>query len=258
MTHQGLGLPPGLLQDYAARGVAVWPQAVPAARIAAWRQAVDAVQGRLPGLPADLKAKLVLERDLPPARRDGVPAAEVGDAIFILGEPWAFDPAFERVLAEPAVVAAARALLRTDAVVAHFMNVTVKHPRFGRGIAWHRDFPNGYICTAHADFLRLMLCLDGMDAQSGATRFLPGSHGVSDDEARQASQHGQPGPVAEDSAWTAACAPGDLVAIHPKVLHGGGMNRGARPRRNIVLQVGLAHAALVTQEREAITGRPLG
>lgn len=244
------------LSDYSAQGFAVLRGAVAPARVARLGAAVDAVQARVATMTAPERARLVLERDQTPQLRDCVQVEAVGDAIFILGEPAEFDPLFETVLAEPALVAAARAVLQTEAVVAHFMNVTIKHPRFGRGIRWHRDFPNAYICTEGSDFLRLMLCLDGMDAETGATCFLPGSQQLSDEAARGEKQQGR-APVDAQAAVTLQCAPGDLVAIHPKVLHGGGMNRGARPRRNLVLQVGRAQAALVTTEREAITGRPL-
>lgn len=245
-----------MLADYGAQGFAVRRGALGAALRERLCAAVDAVQARAGTLSEAERALLVFERDQPAARRDGVPADAVGDAIFLLGEPWVFDPVFETVLAEPAIVETARLLLQTDAVVAHFMNVTIKHSRFGRGIGWHRDFPNTYICTEGSDFMRLMLCLDGMDAETGATCFVPGSQQLSDAAARREKQQGRP-PVDAQAAVTLQCAPGDLVAIHPKVLHGGGMNRGARPRRNLVLQVGRVQAALVTTQREAITGRPL-
>lgn len=252
---------PAALRGYAAQGFAHWPGGFAAALLDELRAAVDAVQAGAAALPEALRARLVFERGLPAGRRGGVPDEAVGDAIFILGEPGAFAPVFDSLLGHPAVAGAARRLLRTDAVVAHFMNVTIKHPRFGRAIAWHRDYPNGYICTAQSDFLRLMLCLDGMDAASGGTCFAPGSHRL-DDAAAQLAGAPDRAPQREAEAraagpCTPSCAPGDLVAIHPKVLHGGGMNGGARPRRNVVLQLGRAGAELVTQEREAITGRPL-
>lgn len=50
-----------------------------------------------------------------------------------------------------------------------------------------------------------------------------------------------------------------MVLIHPKVLHGGGMNRSARPRRNIILQAGDADGALREMPaREVVAGRRLG
>lgn len=177
---------------YGRDGFCVFRRAVPPSLVAAMAVAVERVQASVAGLPPDLLGRLVLERDLPADKRGGVAASEVGDAIFILGDPVAFDGAFRSLLEQPVVVGAVReALGGAEAAVAHFMNVTVKHARFGRGIGWHRDFPNRYACTAASRFVRTMVCLDGMSETSGATAFLPGSHLIGDDEARKLSQAGE-------------------------------------------------------------------
>ncbi|MET3498091.1 phytanoyl-CoA dioxygenase family protein [Variovorax boronicumulans] len=219
--------------------------------------AIDAIQSRVPRMSEAERARLVFEKDLPAHRRDDVQAQAVGDAIFILGEPCAFDPMFDALLDHPAIRDAARTLLASDALTVHFMNVTIKHPRFGRSIGWHRDFPNDYICPASSGFVRLMLCLDGMEEAMGATRFLPGSHRLSDAEALREKSEGTPPRPSDDEGMALECTAGDLVAIHPKVLHGGGINRSDRMRRNVVLQIGLASEPLVTTEREGVTGRLL-
>ena len=252
--------PPAWLAGYEAQGFAVLPGFVDEAWAEALCSAVDAVQRNVANLNDTERARLVFERDLSVKGRGGIAAEAVGDALFILGEPEAFDPLFLRLLTWPPLVQAAQHALGTDAVVGHFMNVTIKHPRFGRAIGWHRDFPNTYICPEGSDFLRLMLCLDGMDVETGATGFVPGTHRVSDEAAREAKQdenaHGTSVPD-PDTVQTVVCRRGDLVLIHPKVLHGGGMNTGARPRRNVVMQIGHASAPLVTSYRESCTGLAL-
>jgi ectoine hydroxylase-related dioxygenase (phytanoyl-CoA dioxygenase family) len=139
------------------------------------------------------------------------------------------------------------------------MNVTIKHPRFGRSISWHRDFPNSYVCTARARFVRLMLSLDGMDPDSGATAFVPGSHLVDDAEAAAA---GSARRLAEEQAGrvlTVVCAPGDMVVVHPKVVHGGGGNRSDRWRRNLIVQIGDADEPVtVAEQRTSVTGLRVG
>lgn len=233
-------------------------KAVEPSLIVRLRTAVEAIQAQVPHMSEAERARLVFERDLPAHRRGKVEAEAVGDAIFILGEPCAFDPVFEMLLQQPALHDVARTLLANDALVVHFMNVTIKHPRFGRSIGWHRDFPNDYMCPANSRFVRLMLCLDGMEDAMGATRFLPGSHRLCDEQALREKREGAAPRPSDDAGVALHCAPGDLVAIHPKVLHGGGINRSGRMRRNVVLQVGLASEPLVTTEREAVTGRLLG
>lgn len=245
---------------FARDGYCVMRQAVPQPRVAAFTRAVDRVQAMVPDLPPALRERLTLERDLPADKRGGIAAEEVGDAIFILGDPPAFDAIFATLLEEPAIPAAVQGALGTRDVVAHFMNVTIKHPRFGRAIGWHRDFPNRYACPSSSCFVRVMLCLDGMTEAGGATAFLPGSHRIGDAEAEALSVSPiRPPPPSPGAAVLARCDPGDLVVIHPKVLHGGGINTSATPRRNIVLQAGDAAAPLLSQPlQETLAGSRLG
>ncbi|RAI55994.1 phytanoyl-CoA dioxygenase family protein [Roseicella frigidaeris] len=240
---------------FAQTGFAVVRGTVPAPLLAALRAAVQRVQDAVHDLPPHLRERLTLERDLPAAQRGGVAASEVGDAIFILGDPVAFDPVFWMLLDQPPLIAAARAAVGVRDVAAHFMNVTIKHPRFGRAIGWHRDYPNGYACPATLCFVRAMVCLDGMSGVGGATTFVPGSHRLRDDEAHGRSPPGDWRPA---EAVTVGCDPGDLVLVHPKVLHGGGMNASASPRRNIVIQIGDAAVPLRhVPEQEAVAGHRL-
>lgn len=247
---------PAAEADFARDGFRVVRQAVPAPLVAALRETVERVQASVASLPPHLLERLTLERDLPAGRRGGRPASEVGDAIFLLGDPVAFDPVFLQLPGQPRIIDALRAALGVRDIAAHFMNVTIKHPRFGRGIGWHRDFPNLYASPAASGFARVMLCLDGMSAESGATAFVPGSHRLTDEEAR-AAPAGETPPAG--AVVLACCDPGDAVLIHPKVLHGGGMNSSARPRRNIVLQAGDAALPLVEiPAQETLAGLRLG
>lgn len=231
--------------------------AVSPAVVAGLVGAVERVQAGVADLSPEMRTRLTLERDLAADRRGGTAASVVGDAIFILGDPTAFDAVFLQLLDTPGVVGPVREALGTTAIVAHFMNVTIKHPRWGRALGWHRDYPNRYACPAVSRFMRVMLCLDGMDESSGATTFVPGSHRIGDEEAiREVGARKAPPP---GDIVAVCCAPGDLVLIHPKVLHGGGMNTSARPRRNVVLQVGDSAAPLIDPpENESLTGSLMG
>ncbi|MCR0981880.1 phytanoyl-CoA dioxygenase family protein [Roseomonas populi] len=242
---------------FARDGFAVVGNAVSPPLLAGLRDALERVQGAVPGLPPELLERLTFERDLPEARRGGIAASEVGDAIFILGDPVAFDPLFWEVLRQPALVSAARMALGVRDLAAHFMNVTIKHRRFGRAIGWHRDYPNGYASPAASCFVRAMLCLDGMFRDGGATAFIPGSHLLADAEVAEPAPPGGWQPP-ESDVVVVCCDPGDLVLIHPKVLHGGGMNTSSSPRRNIVVQIGDAAMPLRrVPEQETVAGHRL-
>jgi ectoine hydroxylase-related dioxygenase (phytanoyl-CoA dioxygenase family) len=242
------------LQRYESSGYGVVRNAVPAdllAAMGAWLASGEAAARQCN--PEEQARDLVYEKDLPDAGRNSISISEVGDAIFILGDLCRYAPQFSALLHLPALVHACTLALRRKELVAHFMNATTKHPRFGRAIGWHRDFPNGYLSGTDSRFLRVMVCLDGMAEHGGATRFLPGSHRVDDGYAIGEKRGGAKHRYAAHHGVAATCAPGDLVLIHPKVIHGGPANTSALPRRNVIVQVGVAGMELVG-EQETVTG----
>lgn len=245
------------LARYESTGYGVVRQAVPPPLLAAMGAWLTHAEVAARQCSAEEQARdLVFEKDLSDAGRNGIPAAEVGDAIFILGDLCRYAPQFGALLQLPALVDACAQALGSPDLVAHFMNATTKHPGFGRGIGWHRDFPNGYLSGAGSRFLRVMLCLDGMAEHGGATRFIAGSHRVDDGYAAQEKRGSAKHRYGPHHGVAAACAPGDLVLIHPKVVHGGPANTSALPRRNVIVQIGVAGMELVG-ERETVTGRPV-
>lgn len=242
------------LERYASTGYGVVRDAVPAQLLAAMGDWLASAGTAARQCSAEEQARdLVYEKDLPDAGRNGISATEVGDAIFILGDLCRYAPQFSALLRLPALVQACTLALHSTELVAHFMNATTKHPGFGRAIGWHRDFPNGYLSGADSRFLRVMVCLDGMAEGGGATRFLPGSHRVDDGYAIAEKRGGAKHRYAAHHGVAAECQPGDLVLIHPKVVHGGPANTSARARRNVIVQVGVAGMKLVG-ERETVTG----
>lgn len=70
--------------------------AVPPAVVTELVAAIERVQAGVADLSPDMRGRLTLERDLSADRRGGTAASVVGDAIFILGDPAAFDDAFLR------------------------------------------------------------------------------------------------------------------------------------------------------------------
>lgn len=225
--------------------------------ISAIASAVDEVQASIEEISFSARTNLVLEKELLASRRGGIEACDVGNAIFIIGDPPTFHPIFNQLLDHQLVTRFAKTLLGSENLTAHFMNVTIKNPHIGRSIGWHRDYPNTYFSTKASDFIRLMICLDGMQIPNGATRFIRGSHRISDADARSQKESGTWPKHSENDGCAVECEPGQIVAIHSKILHGGGMNVSHRPRRNVILQVGLASAEIVTTNTESITGRLL-
>jgi phytanoyl-CoA hydroxylase len=209
--------------------------------------AVDDLHARALAGEQPLVSSCVFERQLPDAKRGGTSLPESRDAVFIVGDPPRFEPCFLELLAAPALVALVSCLLGTEDIVLHFSNITTKAPEVGSGISWHRDFPNGYICPAEPTMVRTMICLDGMDAANGVTRFVPGT---------QIPPRTKAAEIAgiDERAVDAACRPGAVVAIHPLVLHGGQPNPSLRSRRNVIAQWGVRGVPLTTGATESVTG----
>lgn len=136
------------------------------------------------------------------------------------------------------------------------MHAIIKQPGAPRKIGWHRDYPNRYLCGRESGHVRVMLCLDGMNERNGATRFMPGSHRISDAQAAEEKDAGIRHDLEAGAGVAAFCPPGGLVLIHPKVLHGSPPNESDRPRRNVVLQVG--GDDVTGKETESITGVAIG
>jgi phytanoyl-CoA hydroxylase len=239
---------------FAARGYVIVPSAVADATVAATLAAVAAIEDAAGDLPDDLVERwLVLE----PADTGGpeMTGASNRRRIFIIGDPIRFRPDLAAVMTHPVSLQVACTLLGATGIRYHFGNVTTKQPGSTRAVSWHRDYPNRYMCPRGSSFVRVMLCLDGMDATNGATQFLPGSHLVSDDEAIAAEHDGHAVNSSSGGVEVATCPAGSLVFIHPKVLHGGPANLSGRPRRNIIVQWGIDDDPVcIYVDAESLTG----
>ncbi|MEX1035497.1 MAG: phytanoyl-CoA dioxygenase family protein [Sneathiella sp.] len=190
----------------------------------------------------------VFERDQPKEKRGGIEVGCEENAVFIIGDIPRFCPEILPFIVTDEIVTLVSELLQTTDVVTHFANLTMKSPKIGSGINWHRDYPNRFISPVSPVMVRTMICIDGMTDATGATCFLKGSHHDPDYSAA-------PGGFDESDVAIATCAPGSIVAVHPLILHGGGPNKAATPRRNIVIQWGRKDVPLATNTRESITGK---
>jgi len=196
--------------------------------------------------------------DLSVKQRAGVSRKDAGEAIFSIGNLPDYSARVAEFIADLRIVQLVGAALAGRAGSAklayHYSNLSAKPPRVGPRINWHRDFPNRYISTHRSRFCRAMVCLDGMTRANGPTAFQIGSHKISDARAkRDTNRKYMRQPY---RSRLALCPPGSVILIHPKVRHGGGPNRSADPRRNIIVQWGVVRHALIATGRETCTGLP--
>jgi Phytanoyl-CoA dioxygenase (PhyH) len=234
-------------RGFHGQGFAILPPFLDPALLQAATERIEAIRQTASTLPEPLRRRLIFERELPATKRQGIAPEATGDALFLLGDPPAFDPLFAALVIDPRLVDLTCHLLGTREIRYHFSNVTMKSARVGSSISWHRDFPNQYLCPQSSSFLRLMVCLDGMDTENGATRFVVDSHRISDNDARAAVAARE--TEAPNARMVSAYGPpGAVVAIHPKSIHGGPPNTSPRPRRNLVIQWGRADDPLEIPE----------
>ena len=237
-------------RGFADHGFAVVPSVLKEKALASAKEGVGVIERSVGDLHPDIVSQLFVLETARPATESTDPPREV---LFIASDPPRFAPELVEVLTDPTVIELTQVLLGVEEIQYHFANITTKVPGLGRAISWHRDYPNQYICPRRSSFLRVMVCLDGMDGDNEGTQFVSGSHLLSDDEAA-ALERNTPGPTTSE-AVVADCPPGSLVFIHPKVLHGSPRNLSKRPRRNIIAQWGRADEPVCLYgEPETLTG----
>ena len=235
------------IRDYHQNGFAILPSALRPHITEQTIRITGHLRNNIKLIPNDLRSCLLFERHLPAIRRGNHVYPDSGNDVFLIGNLAAFNRDFMVPVIEKDAIDFVHRILGSN-IIYHFSNITMKRMVIGSGLSWHRDFPNNYISTARGEFVCLMICLDGMTVQNGATEFVPGSH---HDPSHQV------GSAAPSNVQAAICPPGSLVIIHPRVLHGGGPNTSGRHRRNLVVQWGKADDPLVGDTRECLTGSSL-
>lgn len=182
---------------------------------------------------------IVYVRNLSENQRDGISVAEAKDTPYIIDGILNYFPLCFKAICDDKVNSIMRHLLNSDVLHYHFSNITIKAEYMGPKIGWHRDFPNKYLSPMESTFARVLICLDSMDISNGATGFNIGSHLIDDDTLikQMKEGHNEHYTPTENDVY-AICSVGDIVVIHPKVLHGGSSNRSPHPRRLLIAQWG--------------------
>lgn len=187
-------------------------------------------------------------------RNPGVLPEKIVDVPFILSELPRFSPAFAQLICNDVLWELAREILQTDSVVYHFSNVTRKPAYVGPNLSWHRDYPNEFICPkVAAKFFRMLIPLEAMVAENGCTAVIPGTHLVPDEEARNRKRDKNV-DFSIDAAVDLNAEPGDVIALHSKVVHGGKENRSPLDRNLIVIQFGIETDDYLSRNTELFSG----
>lgn len=237
-------MPPGNTARYPAHGFQVFRHALSPSWLQRARDAVASIirQYRANEPLAQQNGVSLGEFALAkPERNPGIDGSKLINEPFIIGDMLALDRRFVSLLSEEPLWSIAANLLDTQAgnIVFHYANLTRKPAGTGPAISWHRDNENTFFCPEDDSFLRLLIPLQGMSQENGGTAVVPGSH--LDDSMDKNT-------LDKDAIVHPDVEAGDVLAIHPRLLHGGTPNRSHRERDVVIVQFGIAGARFRFQE----------
>jgi len=140
------------------------------------------------------------------------------------------DAVFTRMVAHPRIVGVLTDLLGPN-VQLHHSKMLVKPPEQGAPFPMHQDYP--YFPHEQHSVLAASVHLDVTDEENGCLHVIPGSHKLGPLEASGES-HTVDYPL--ESGTPCPASPGDVLFFNYLTIHGSGVNRSTRTRRNVLFQ----------------------
>lgn len=170
-------------------------------------------------------------------------SAEPDTVLFHALGAWRVRAAFHDLLWNPALLVPAHQLLGAPVRFFHDQ-VFAKPARHGGVVAWHQDY-SYWTWTTPMAHLTCWMALDDVDEENGCLRYVPGSHRWPALE-RTALGGAMDGLVdgldreqrrALEQSVPVVLRRGEASFHHPRLVHGSGANRSARPRRATLANV---------------------
>jgi phytanoyl-CoA hydroxylase len=143
------------------------------------------------------------------------------------------DAVFLRAVSQPRLVAALVEAIGPN-VQLHHTKMLVKPPENGAPFPMHQDYP--YFPHARHTVVAASVHLDDTDEENGCLHVLPASHlkGPLDDTGESHALDHAEYPLEAGVAVTAEA--GDVLLFNYLTIHGSGVNRSDRVRRNVLFQ----------------------
>ena len=249
-----LHAPARWLADYERDGYLVVEDCLDPAARATLRRAVERITADPDHLPPRLKQFLDFERDYVarnPHYNELAPP-QVGNALRNIMELPLFEPALADLILYPPLLDVLETLFGTPEFHFHNYKCIVRAPRVSSRFCWHRDWP--YLVHTSPNLLTAMLCLDDMTAENGATVVLPGTHRIAPEDVPLTDTDMPPERLPDVPHVMVTCPAGSAVLFHVCIIHGGGPNRSAAPRRNVIGIWGGPDTHPITGDRYAYQG----
>lgn len=227
--------PPKWKSDYERDGFLVVENLLDEPTLANLRSGIEKITADPDALPSHLRRHVQMERDYvrEQPQYNVKSAAEVGNAVRNIMELPLFDPLFAEMICYEPLLDVLETLFESPEFHFHNYKCIVKAPKVSSVFRWHRDLP--YLQHSTPNLITAMLCLDPMTAENGATVVLPGTHRIPHEQVRPSDvEIMEENLPADAERATVTCGAGAAVLFHVNIIHGGGGNRSAIPRRNVI------------------------
>ncbi len=144
------------------------------------------------------------------------------------------DACFTRALCHPGMVDVLRGLIGAN-VQLHHSKMLVKPPERGAPFPMHQDYP--YFPHTRHTMLAASVHLDDADEENGCLYVVPGSHRLGPLESSDdGAHHLDPTEYPLEAGVAVPARAGDVVFFNYLTIHGSGVNRSDRTRRNVLFQ----------------------
>ena len=212
------------------------------ATLSSLRGSLERIMEDRESLTPSLKEKLFLERDHvknnPQYYADTLTPEECGNAVRQIEDLALFDPAFAELICYHPMLDVLESLFGSPEFSFNYLIGRPKAARVGNGISngnFHRDTPFEEFTSVNT--ATVILCLNEMVAENGATEFIRGSHQVSDEEAKKPDwREVEAYKVNLEERVVVRCSAGAGIFFNTKILHAAGHNRSDHPRHTILAE----------------------
>lgn len=140
------------------------------------------------------------------------------------------DAVFTRMVAHPRIVEVLTDLIGPN-VQLHHSKMLVKPPEQGAPFPMHQDYP--YFPHERHTMLAASVHLDDTDEENGCLHVVPGSHKLGPLDSEGPS-HALDSTL--ESGTPCPAKAGDVLFFNYLTIHGSGVNRSTRTRRNVLFQ----------------------
>jgi ectoine hydroxylase-related dioxygenase (phytanoyl-CoA dioxygenase family) len=226
-------------KDYQDNGFVVVQDLLDPTTLSRARDELTRIIENTENLPPSLKEKIFFERDHVknnPQWYAGVLSPDdCGLAVRQIEDLALFDASFAELICYRPMLDALETLFESSEFSFNYLIGRPKAARVGNGVSnghFHRDTPFEEFTSVNT--MKVIMCLNDMMAENGATEFIRGSHQVSDEEAKKACWRDvEADKLNLKKKVTICCGAGAGIFFNTKALHAAGHNRSDRPRHAI-------------------------